>query len=61
MELVRAEPCKLGPFLAGVSLQTVLYNMHGKSDLDPFKGLLLDFFLVAVGATNHFNLTFFDK
>ncbi len=41
----------LGTFLAGVVLADSEYRHELESDLDPFKGLLLGLFFIAVGAT----------
>lgn len=55
MELVGLSPA-LGTFLAGVVLANSPYKHALESDLDPFKGLLLGLFFMAVGATINFNL-----
>lgn len=55
MELVGLSPA-LGTFLAGVILANSPYKHALESDLDPFKGLLLGLFFMAVGATINFNL-----
>jgi CPA2 family monovalent cation:H+ antiporter-2 len=46
----------LGTFLAGVVLATSEFKHELESDLDPFKGLLLGLFFMAVGATIDFHL-----
>lgn len=46
----------LGTFLAGVVLATSEFKHELESDLDPFKGLLLGLFFMAVGATIDFQL-----
>lgn len=55
MEFVGLSPA-LGTFLAGVVLANSPYKHALESDLDPFKGLLLGLFFMAVGATINFNL-----
>jgi CPA2 family monovalent cation:H+ antiporter-2 len=55
MELVGLSPA-LGTFLAGVILANSPYKHALESDLDPFKGLLLGLFFMAVGATISFSL-----
>lgn len=55
MELVGLSPA-LGTFLAGVILANSPYKHALESDLDPFKGLLLGVFFMAVGATINFPL-----
>ncbi len=55
MELVGLSPA-LGTFLAGVILANSPYKHALESDLDPFKGLLLGLFFMAVGATINFPL-----
>jgi CPA2 family monovalent cation:H+ antiporter-2 len=55
MELVGLSPA-LGTFLAGVILANSPYKHALESDLDPFKGLLLGLFFMAVGATINFEL-----
>ncbi|MFC3881440.1 monovalent cation:proton antiporter-2 (CPA2) family protein [Algoriphagus namhaensis] len=57
MEFVGLSPA-LGTFLAGVILANSPYKHALESDLDPFKGLLLGLFFMAVGATINFNLIF---
>jgi monovalent cation:H+ antiporter-2, CPA2 family len=46
----------LGTFLAGVVLATSEFKHELESDLDPFKGLLLGLFFMAVGASIDFEL-----
>jgi CPA2 family monovalent cation:H+ antiporter-2/glutathione-regulated potassium-efflux system protein KefB len=46
----------LGTFLAGVVLATSEYRHELESDLEPFKGLLLGLFFIAVGASIDFAL-----
>lgn len=46
----------LGAFLAGVVLANSEYRHELESDIDPFKGLLLGLFFMAVGASIDFNL-----
>lgn len=46
----------LGTFLAGVVLATSEFKHELESDLEPFKGLLLGLFFMAVGATIDFHL-----
>jgi len=46
----------LGAFLAGVVLANSEYRHELESDLDPFKGLLLGLFFMAVGASINFDL-----
>lgn len=46
----------LGAFLAGVVLANSEYRHELESDIDPFKGLLLGLFFIAVGATIDFGL-----
>jgi monovalent cation:proton antiporter-2 (CPA2) family protein len=46
----------LGTFLAGVVLADSEYRHELESDIDPFKGLLLGLFFIAVGATIDFGL-----
>ncbi|MBL7740197.1 MAG: cation:proton antiporter [Chitinophagaceae bacterium] len=46
----------LGTFLAGVVLADSEYRHELESDIDPFKGLLLGLFFIAVGASVDFNL-----
>lgn len=46
----------LGAFLAGVVLANSEYRHELETDLEPFKGLLLGLFFMAVGASINFNL-----
>lgn len=46
----------LGTFLAGVVLANSEYRHELESDIEPFKGLLLGLFFIAVGATIDFRL-----
>jgi Kef-type K+ transport system membrane component KefB/Trk K+ transport system NAD-binding subunit len=46
----------LGTFLAGVVLANSEYKHELESDIDPFKGLLLGLFFIAVGASIDFHL-----
>jgi monovalent cation:proton antiporter-2 (CPA2) family protein len=46
----------LGTFLAGVVLANSEYRHELESDVDPFKGLLLGLFFIAVGASIDFRL-----
>src|SRR5688572_22919046 len=46
----------LGTFLAGVVLANSEYRHELESDIDPFKGLLLGLFFIAVGSAIDFNL-----
>lgn len=55
MSLVGLSPA-LGTFLAGVILANSEYKHELESDLDPFKGLLLGLFFMAVGASINFAL-----
>ncbi|HRH70081.1 MAG TPA: monovalent cation:proton antiporter-2 (CPA2) family protein [Flavobacteriales bacterium] len=55
MEVVGLSPA-LGTFLAGVVLANSEYRHELESDLDPFKGLLLGLFFMAVGASINFDL-----
>lgn len=55
MELVGLSPA-LGTFLAGVVLANSEFRHELESDLDPFKGLLLGLFFMAVGASINFEL-----
>lgn len=59
MELVGLSPA-LGTFLAGVILANSPYKHVLETDLDPFKGILLGLFFMAVGATINFNLIWND-
>ncbi len=55
MEQVGLSPA-LGTFLAGVVLANSEYRHELESDLEPFKGLLLGLFFMAVGASINFEL-----
>jgi CPA2 family monovalent cation:H+ antiporter-2 len=55
METVGLSPA-LGTFLAGVVLANSEFKHELESDLDPFKGLLLGLFFIAVGASINFGL-----
>jgi CPA2 family monovalent cation:H+ antiporter-2/glutathione-regulated potassium-efflux system protein KefB len=55
MEQVGLSPA-LGTFLAGVVLANSEYRHELESDIDPFKGLLLGLFFLAVGASINFTL-----
>jgi len=55
MEMVGLSPA-LGTFLAGVVLANSEFKHELESDLDPFKGLLLGLFFIAVGASINFAL-----
>ncbi len=55
MTLVGLSPA-LGTFLAGVVLATSEYRHELESDIEPFRGLLLGLFFIAVGAGIDFNL-----
>ncbi len=57
MSLVGLSPA-LGTFLAGVVLANSEYRHELGSDIDPFKGLLLGLFFMAVGAGINFGLLF---
>lgn len=57
MEKVGLSPA-LGTFLAGVVLADSEYRHELESDIEPFKGLLLGLFFIAVGAGIDFNLLF---
>ena len=46
----------LGTFLAGVVLANSEYKHELESDIEPFKGLLLGLFFIAVGASVNFSL-----
>ena len=50
----------LGTFLAGVVLANSEYKHELESDIEPFKGLLLGLFFIAVGASINFELIFKD-
>lgn len=47
---------ELGTFMAGVVLANSEYRHELESDIDPFKGLLLGLFFMAVGASINFQL-----
>jgi glutathione-regulated potassium-efflux system ancillary protein KefC len=55
MQLVGLSPA-LGTFLAGVVLAESEYRHELESDIEPFKGLLLGVFFIAVGASIDFRL-----
>ena len=55
MQQVGLSPA-LGTFLAGVVLANSEYRHELESDIDPFKGLLLGLFFIAVGASVDFAL-----
>jgi monovalent cation:H+ antiporter-2, CPA2 family len=55
MEQIGLSPA-LGAFLAGVVLANSEYKHELESDIEPFKGLLLGVFFIAVGASIDFNL-----
>lgn len=55
MEAVGLSPA-LGTFLAGVLLAESEYRHQLESDIEPFKGLLLGVFFIAVGASIDFGL-----
>ncbi|MGZ5247276.1 MAG: monovalent cation:proton antiporter-2 (CPA2) family protein [Flavitalea sp.] len=57
MTMVGLSPA-LGAFLAGVVLANSEYRHELESDIDPFKGLLLGLFFIAVGAGIDFNIIF---
>lgn len=57
MELVGLSPA-LGTFIAGVILANSPYRHALETDLEPFKGLLLGLFFMAVGSTINFTLIF---
>lgn len=59
MGMVGLSPA-LGTFLAGVILANSPYKHALESDLEPFKGLLLGIFFMAVGATINFDLIISD-
>uniref|UniRef100_C6E1F2 Potassium efflux system protein n=1 Tax=Geobacter sp. (strain M21) TaxID=443144 RepID=C6E1F2_GEOSM len=59
MKLVGLSPA-LGAFLAGVLLANSEFRHELESDVEPFKGLLLGLFFIAVGASINFGLLF-DK
>ena len=55
MMLVGLSPA-LGTFLAGVVLATSEFRHELESDIEPFKGVLLGLFFIAVGASINFKL-----
>ncbi|MFA6412728.1 MAG: monovalent cation:proton antiporter-2 (CPA2) family protein [Syntrophales bacterium] len=55
MQLVGLSPA-LGAFLAGVVLANSEFRHELESDIEPFKGLLLGLFFLAVGASINFKL-----
>ncbi len=55
MQLVGLSPA-LGAFLAGVLLANSEFRHELESDIEPFKGLLLGLFFIAVGASINFRL-----
>ncbi|MEM7550302.1 MAG: monovalent cation:proton antiporter-2 (CPA2) family protein [Bacteroidota bacterium] len=55
MELVGLSPA-LGAFLGGVVLANSEFKHELESNLEPFKGLLLGLFFIAVGASINFNV-----
>ncbi|MBS1517109.1 MAG: cation:proton antiporter [Bacteroidetes bacterium] len=57
MEIVGLSPA-LGAFLGGVVLANSEFRHELESDLEPFKGLLLGLFFMAVGASIDFTLIF---
>ncbi len=57
MQQVGLSPA-LGTFLAGVILANSEFKHELESDLEPFKGLLLGLFFIAVGASIDFNLVY---
>jgi glutathione-regulated potassium-efflux system ancillary protein KefC len=57
MDQVGLSPA-LGTFLAGVVLADNEYRHELESDIEPFKGLLLGLFFIAVGASIDFTLLF---
>ncbi len=59
MTLVGLSPA-LGTFLAGVVLANSEYRHELKSDIEPFKGLLLGLFFITVGAGINFAILFAD-
>ncbi len=50
----------LGAFLAGVVLADSEYRHELEADVEPFKGLLLGVFFIAVGASVDFGLILND-
>lgn len=59
MKLVGLSPA-LGAFLAGVLLANSEFRHELESDIEPFKGLLLGLFFIAVGASINFRLLLSD-
>jgi monovalent cation:proton antiporter-2 (CPA2) family protein len=59
MSLVDLSPA-LGTFLAGVVLANSEFRHELKSNIEPFKGLLLGLFFITVGAGIDFNLLYSD-
>ncbi|MCF8368173.1 MAG: monovalent cation:proton antiporter-2 (CPA2) family protein [Bacteroidales bacterium] len=57
MDAVGLSPA-LGTFLAGVVLADNEYRHELESDIEPFKGLLLGLFFIAVGASIDFHILF---
>jgi monovalent cation:proton antiporter-2 (CPA2) family protein len=57
MQAVGLSPA-LGTFLAGVVLAENEYRHELETDIEPFKGLLLGLFFIAVGASINFTLLF---
>ena len=55
MQLVGLSPA-LGTFMAGVVLANSEFRHELESDIEPFKGLLLGLFFIAVGASINFKL-----
>lgn len=55
MTLVGLSPA-LGAFLAGIVLATTEYRHSLESTIEPFKGLLLGLFFIAVGSTINFGI-----
>jgi monovalent cation:H+ antiporter-2, CPA2 family len=55
MQIVGLSPA-LGAFIAGVVLANSEFKHELESDLEPFKGILLGLFFIAVGATINFRL-----
>ncbi len=55
MQMVGLSPA-LGTFLAGVVLANSEFRHELESDIEPFKGLLLGLFFIAVGASINFRL-----
>ena len=57
MMIVGLSPA-LGAFLAGLVLATSEFRHELESDIEPFKGILLGLFFIAVGASINFKLIF---